>query len=45
MALGGLLAISDRRYRLALARHRAAEDSAAADGQGHAPALSMEAER
>ena len=44
MALGGLLAISDRRYRLALARHRA-EDAVAADGGGPAPALSMEAER
>jgi cytochrome c-type biogenesis protein CcmF len=43
MALGGLLAISDRRYRLALARHRAA-DVVDADRKDAAPALSMEAE-
>jgi cytochrome c-type biogenesis protein CcmF len=42
MALGGLLAVSDRRYRLAPARAR--EGSAAAEGrEGPAPALSMEA--
>jgi cytochrome c-type biogenesis protein CcmF len=42
MALGGLLAVSDRRYRLAPARAR--EGFAAAEGrEGPAPALSREA--
>jgi cytochrome c-type biogenesis protein CcmF len=42
MALGGLLAITDRRYRLAPVRERE-ESSAAAGTQASAPALSMEA--
>jgi cytochrome c-type biogenesis protein CcmF len=41
MALGGLLAITDRRYRLAPVRER--EESATGAGtQASAPALSME---
>jgi len=42
MALGGLLAITDRRYRLAPVRGRE-ESAAGAGAEGSAPALSMEA--